>query len=127
MIGRTFAGEQPGAPRGSDGTSHFQTDEAVIVGAISEQQRTIARGLNLHFRHHVLRIGAGILRASRERSDSGIAGRGALSFCGESAVWRTGSNNNPMGDIAVLGRYLEQAAKGCARLQLDHVAAMSIS
>src|SRR5216683_1320426 len=126
--GATLAGDrdQPGGTRGSGGAGNFQTDEAVMVGAAGELERTVALVLSLYFRHHVSWIGAAIQRAAGQRSDPGIAGRGALSFCRQSAVRSTGSDDDPMVDIAVLGRHNELAAKGCARLKLDHVAAVSV-
>ena len=126
MIRGAFDKHQPRRARGSGRTSHFQADEAVIVRAGGELERAITAGLHLYFRHHVLGIGAAILRPPLERSDPGIAGRGALPFCGQSAVRSTGANPDPMVDVAVLGRHKERAGKGCARLKFDHVAATSV-
>src|SRR5712692_1739680 len=51
VIRRAFAREQTSAPRGSGWTSHFEADEAVIVGAGGEPERTVATRLNLYLRH----------------------------------------------------------------------------
>src|SRR5437868_14869246 len=102
MIRGALARDQPDGPRSSGGTRNFQADEAVIVRAGGEVERTITIGRILYFRHHVLWIGAAILRAPRERSYPGITRRGPLTLCGQSAVRWTGSDDDPMVVVAVL-------------------------
>src|ERR1039458_4926194 len=102
MVGCTQTRNQYCFPRGSGRASNFQTDEAVIVSAGGDLERTVATRLNLYFRHHVLWVGAAILRAPLQRSDPGLAGCGALPFRRQSAVRSAGSDDDPMVVIAVL-------------------------
>src|SRR6266851_6459936 len=97
-----------------------------MVGAAGELERTVALGLSLYFRHHVFWIGAAILRPTLERSDPGVARCGALTLCGQSAVRRTGSDDDPVVVVAAFGRHDEFAGKGRTRLKFDDVAAERI-
>src|SRR5271169_99958 len=126
VISSALGRDQPATSRGSCGTCNFQTDEAVIVGTVGELERTVAVAWHLYFRHHVLWVGATILRAPFEGGDPGVAGRGALPFGRQSAVRRTGTDPDPMVDVATLGRHAEFSTEGCTRLQLDHVAAVRV-
>ncbi len=62
-------------------------------------------------------------RPARKHLDSGIARRDASAFGRQVAVGGGGANDDPVGIVARLCRNLEQAAKGCACLQLDGIAA----
>src|SRR5712692_1355441 len=126
--GATLAGDrdQPGGTGGSGGAGNFQTDEAVMVGAAGELERTVALGLSLYSCHHVFWIGAPILRPTLERRDPGVAWRRALPFRRQSAVRRTGADDDPVVVVAAFGRHDEFAGKGRTRLKFDDVAAERI-
>ena len=126
VIDGAFARHQACAPRRSSGTSHLQTGKAVKVGAGGELDRAVAPGLHLYLRHHVLRIRATILRAAHQRSNPCIAGCSALPFRRQNAVRSAGSDDDPVVDVAVLGRHHDLAGKGCTRLKLNRVAAVGV-
>ncbi len=73
---------------------------------------------------HILRVVAGVLRTSRQGCHSRIAGCEALPLGGQSAVRRTGANNDPVFTIAIRPRESEGSREGCAGLQLDRVATL---
>src|SRR5260370_10594906 len=117
--GATLAGDrdQPGGTRGSGGAGNFQNDEAVMVGAAGEQERTVALVLSLYFRHHVFWIGAAILRPTLESRDPGAASRRALPFRRQSAVRRSGADDDPVVVVAAFGRDVDCAGKARSSLQ----------
>src|SRR5580698_4851468 len=126
VIGGALSGHQRCGPLSSGGSRDLKADEAIEIRSGCKLEWTIAHNFHLHRRHHVLRICAAILRTPDERSDSGITRCGSSSLWRQSAVWRTGADPDPIVDVTVLGWHDELATEGCARLQLDYVAALSI-
>src|SRR5271169_5992950 len=116
VIDGTFACEQPVRSRHASDTSNFQSDEAVEVSTVGKLDGPVGLLVVLHFCHHVLGIRTAILRPSHQRSNSSVTGRDALPFGRQSAIRRTGADDDPMIIIAALGRYHELAGESCARL-----------
>src|SRR5208337_3253033 len=87
---------------------YFQSDQAVVIGAIQKDNWGRSVGLRIRQpREHVLRVCTLVGGTIRQRGHAGIAGREPLAFRRKSAVGSAGANDNPVLVIAALGRECE--------------------
>src|SRR5208337_5066767 len=108
-------------------SSNLQADQTVVIGSAGEIDRAISILYGPgNLGQHVLRVRTAVSRTIGERGHSGITGREPLAFRREGAIRSTGTNNDPVLVVALLGGQFQITGVGGSRLELNGISALGV-